>query len=400
MAQSKTFDEIAEYRLLGAVLERPADILKLTDQLFTDDRIRIYHAMKQTYLKYGELSTEGVERVYGKELPYEIETARGTKLSAILDYLAELATRRQLTAISNNIVKTLAMGISLERQDLGELLKLKPILTKEDSGLASGINGFISDLQRKRSGKYRFVSTGIEFLDYALGGEWPRQALTVVMGGSGSGKTALICQSILQMARAGIPSLFISLEMTKPRLIQRFVANIANIDGRRLKAGDISDEEAELVNHAMRELQKLPIYIEDNPELTVDQITYLVKSHKESYGIEAFFVDYLQIVPHKLQKNDSTSEVLGDITQQLRNVAVIEDISAIALSQQNRAFKGLPSLLGSGRIGHIADSAFEIEIADTISDDLRTGKIEFHKNRDGPIASSQIFYEPRYLRFK
>ena len=397
-------DESAEYRLLGAVYDKPTEILRLTSELFTGDRVLLYSAMRKAYLEFGEIAYEGIERFYGRSLPPELETARGSKLAAVLDHLADVATRRQLARIDEAIVLLMAQH-NLDRDEINKALTLRPILTKEDSGLQSGITSFVSEFQRKATGQYRFVRTGIEFMDHMLGGEWPRQALTVIMGGSGSGKTALICQSILNMARMKIPTTFVSLEMAKPKLVARFVANMANVDGLRIREGNVNQEERKRMDLALEELQSLPIFIEANPEMTIDQIVYMIKSHKEVHGIEAFFVDYLQIIDQSKKSysrsDENGAEELGILTQRLRNLAVVEELSGILLSQQNRQYKGLQSLLGSGRIGHIADSVLEI-VADSQStnDDTRPCMIEFHKNRDGPVGSCGILYKPRFLRFE
>jgi replicative DNA helicase len=289
----------------------------------------------------------------------------------------------------------------INRDEISRVLQLKPIMTREDSSLTSGISRFVSELQRKKSGQYKFISTGIRFLDHMLGGEWPRQGLTIVMGESGAGKTALVTQSILNMARLGQPTVFISLEMPQHKLIGRLVAQIAQIDGNKLKRGDITARDQERADVALEELQSLPIYIVENPEMTVDDIIYTVKTHKETHGIQAFFVDYIQIITQRGMKRDETgSEVLGDLAQKLRNLAVTEDIAGIVLSQQNRVHKGLASILGSGRIGHIADSVFEIKM-DVMStnDDKRNGEICFSKNREGPVGGCQIYYRPKFLQF-
>lgn len=389
----------AEHRLLGCVIDQPRLTEQINPLLFTGDRQRIFQAMAQTYGKHGDLAVEGVERRYGQPLPPEIEIARGAKPGSIIEHLTHLATKRQLVDVSNRVTLMLN-GSDFERETVLRSLQLPPIHTSEDSSLPGGISNFVGDLQKKRSGTYRFVSTGMGFLDLMMGGEWGRQALTVIMGQAGGGKTAAVCQSSLSMARLGIPSLFVSLEMPKARLISRYVANMASVNGLDLRKGTLTEEEVVRVDTALDELRTLPIYIIDNPEMTADEITYQVRLHKELHGIEAFFVDYLQIVAKSAANGDSVEE-LGYIAQKFRTVAKQEDIAAIALSQQNRQFSGLQSILGSGRIGHTADTVFEIKLeGGATSDDVRPCMLDFHKNRDGPMGESMCIYRPKYLRFE
>jgi KaiC/GvpD/RAD55 family RecA-like ATPase len=393
-------DDAAEYRLLAACVDRPESILGYTAELFTGDRARIFQAMQQAYLVYGEISTEGVEKFYGRILPPELEAARGAKPGAVLDKLVELATRRGVSDMINRLGLVLA-NRDLDRAQLDKILTMKPLIASDDSGLTVGITVFSSDLTRKIMKQYNFVRTGLGFLDHMLGGEWPRKALTVILGQGGGGKTALIVQSILNMARMEIPSLFISLEMPRDRIIARMVANISGIDGMRIRRGEITPDEQLLVNAAMDEIQELDkfIFIVDKPGLNIIDIQHQIRLHKERNNIQAFFVDYLQIIDRP--ESENPAEALGYLAQQLRNTAVSLDISAVLLSQQNRGFTGLSSILGSGRVGHIADAVFEIELdKSTENDSMRMCSINFHKNRDGPLGVAGCLYYPRILRFE
>lgn len=390
-------DVPAEYRLLGALIDHAPLTQNIDPALFTGERIYVFESMRQTYNHYGELSVEGVERYYKRALPPEIEIARGAKPSALIDHLSMLATKRQMLVISDYLNNALSQAY-VDRNEIAKILQLPPIKTTEDSSTLVGITEFVSDLQRKRSGQYRFIDTGISFLNNMMGNEWPRKALSVITGGPGGGKTALVCQSTLNMARdKQIPSLFVSLEMSKDRLISRYVANMTGINGLHIRAGTVTDEEAERINQAVIEFQKLPIYIIDTPVMTASDIAYQVRLHKELYGIEAFFVDFLQMINSDNYKNEY--EAIGDSVNTLRAVARQENVAGIILVQQNRSHSGIDSLAGSGKIGQLADTVFEIKLDDALNDRQRPCILDFHKNRDGPVGASSCTYFPQQLRF-
>ncbi len=390
-------DEPGEYRLLASIIERPDSVLAYGEHIFTQDRIQLLNAMKRAYLTYGNITSEGVERFYGRMIPTELEASRGTQPGAILDRLVDLATRRQLSQLVNELNMMIDYR-DLTREAVNKKLVLPALVAQEDSSLGPGVAQFISDLMRKKNGQYRFVKTGLPFLDHMLGGEWPRQALTVMIGQSGGGKTGLTVQSILNMARMGIASLFISLEMPRDRIIARMAANIAQVDGMKLRTGEISDEDQEKVDAALEEIQSLEdyIFIVDKPGLTVEEIIYQVRLHKEAHGIDAFFVDYLQIVDRP--QSDRDVEELGRVAQQLRNTAVSLDISAVALSQKNGK-EGLESIWGSRRIVHISDSIFEIEIDAASTDAQKMCRLNFLKNRDGAVGEANCLFIPRHVQF-
>ena len=390
-------DSVSEIRLLAAIVEEPKLVLKLTPDLFTEDRVDSFNAMKQAYMVYGEISSEGVELFSGKPISTEIQMAFGAKPAPIIDKLIKLATKRRLVMMSDRI-NHIVNSDKIDRDVIIRELTLPPIVMQEDASLQPGIAGFISEVKQKRNGQYRFIDTGLPFLNHMLGGEWPRQALTVILGQGGSGKTAIIANSMLNMARKGTPSLFISLEMPKAKLVSRFVANIASINGIQLRKGELTDDEVKRVDAALEELSNLPIYIIDRPALSVDDILFYVKTYKEAQSIEAFFVDYLQIV--NKYDEDNSSEGLGAVAQKIRNISVEEGVAAVLLSQQNRSLDGLASILGSGRVGHIADVVFEIKTEESQNEDSRTCQLDFHKNRDGPLGASYCTYRPKYLRFE
>lgn len=388
-------DKYAEYRLLGGIIDDPTLVLKLKIDLFTEERRQLFSAMQQTYQTYGDISTEGIQKYYPYDLPQELEASRGAKVSAIIDKLVTLAQKRSLIDISNNINNLLSRQ-NVTTEEIAGVLSVPMFMQDEVSNIGHGIQQFIAGYREKKDGKYVFVSTGFDFLDMMLGGEWPRQGLTVVLGKAGGGKTALIGNSIIHMAKNNIPSLFFSLEMRQSQLVSRMCASIASIDSTKLRKAQLLEEEEEKLNVALEQLQQLPIYINDSPHTTVERMIYEIHRHKKEYGIRAVFVDYLQIVPAP----DVDSNSLGSIIQQLRNAAVDNDVSIIVISQQNRVGDGLDSIFGSGRVGHIADVVMEIQLDDQADDVQRAATFRFVKNREGRLGDIAAIYLPKYLTYK
>lgn len=392
-------DVDSEYRLLAAFIDEPEYILKVNERLFTDTRVRLYRALRDCWLTYGSIAEEGVERFYGGPLPQQIEIARGSRPTPIIDKLVTLAHKRKLVEMALEL-EILADSLVVDINRVREITEFQPVLSAHDTSLTVGVLDFMSELNRKRNGQYQFISTGLDFLDYMLGGEWPRQGLTVVLGQAGGGKTALVCNSMLRMATAPRPiaSLFISLEMRKRQLVSRLVANLKKIDGIKLRTGQVDQVEMALVMSGIEEIQQLPIYIDDRPGLSVNEIITQMREHRERHGVQVVFVDYLQIVGGS--DPDNQSEALGAIAQQLRNAAVQLDMACVLLSQQNRGFQGLQSILGSGRVGHISDVCFEIKMPSEMNGDYRLANFDFVKNREGPLGGQSAFYYPAYLSFE
>lgn len=388
-------DKEAERRLILSLLSHQDTIPNVNKDLFTGEEHNLFCAIVSAYSAYGEVTREGIRTFLGEEPPTYIDIYSNRRPESIIDYLETLRLKRALLHVKNRI-EILVQQRSFSVDDIRSALSFDDYVSNPTT-LNDGIIEFNAELHQKVFGKYSFLSTGIDFLDYMLGGEWPRRGLTVILGEGGSGKTALISDSILRMALKGTPSLFFSLEMVKSRLVQRFVANYASIDGLKIRTGNVTEEELSKINDAVKVIQTLPIYISDDPKLTIEQIAALTRQHYKQYNIRAVFVDYLQIIGG-MSVSESTSDLYGYFAATLRNVAVECDIAAILLAQQNRSLRGLHSIFGSGRVGHVADVVFELTSTDK-QNAVRPVEIVVHKNRDGPLGSYTVAYHSPYMRF-
>lgn len=180
-------DPSAEYRLLASFIDDPDSMFNAWEGLFTDSRVGLFRAMKEAYLRYGEITHEGVEHTYNRPIPGEIDAARGSRAEPLIDRLAALERKRDLVHISNQL-NTLITAPNPDVAEIQRVLTYEPNVRGLDSSLSTGISAFISDFNRKQSGKYQFVRTGLDILDHMLGGEWGRGALTIIMARPGGGK--------------------------------------------------------------------------------------------------------------------------------------------------------------------------------------------------------------------
>jgi circadian clock protein KaiC len=81
------------------------------------------------------------------------------------------------------------------------------------------------------------ASTGIAGFDEMLDGGWPRSSSTVVQGGTGTGKTILGLQFLIEGARRGEPGLLFTLEETPDQLrgiAQGFGWDLRDLEQRKL----------------------------------------------------------------------------------------------------------------------------------------------------------------------
>jgi replicative DNA helicase len=135
------------------------------------------------------------------------------------------------------------------------------------------------------------IQTGYYELDDIIGGFRPGDFI-IIAGRPSMGKTAFAFSCMYNIANQGIPVGLLSLEMSNEQMAKRAIAFACSINlGKILKCklGTIEKEQLLALQF------ELPIYIDDSPGLTTMQIRNRARRMKQQYGIEALFIDYLQL---------------------------------------------------------------------------------------------------------
>ena len=392
-------DITAEWRLLSSIIDNPEILHSITKEIFTDDRQFILESMRGAYIKYGELTYEGLRIALKGNIPPELTSGVVANQRALIDELVLVARRRQLLEASREL-EAQSKRFEPDESMINRALEFQPLAPSSDSTIIPGAQRMLGDLFRKSNGQYQFVRTGLKFLDTMLGGEWMPKTLSVLMAKPGTGKTALVGQSMLEMAeRYGIPSLLISLEMAKEQLVLRWVSYMLEIDSSNLLVGRITAEQRSKVEAAVMHLQQLPISVIDTPTIKLDQIRKEIKDFATQGG-KVVFLDYIQIVNHfntGLRNYD-----LGEVAQTLKECAKENNIAVVALSQMNKGKDGgLDSVRDSGEISQIADTVIELSPIDEFVDDtgMRGISIKFHKNRNGRLGTASVTFNGAFQKF-
>jgi replicative DNA helicase len=392
-------DITAEWRLLASIVDNPEVMHSITKEIFTEERQFILEAMRGAYIKYGELTYEGLRLALKGDVPAELTSGVVANQRALIDELVLVARRRQLLQASREL-EIQSKRFEPDESVINQALEFEPLAPTSDSTIVPGAQRMLGDLFRKANGQYQFVHTGLKFLDTMLGGEWMPKTLTVLMAKPGTGKTALVGQSMLEMAlRYNIPSLLISLEMAKEQLVMRWVSYMLEIDSANLLIGRITTQQRQQIEDAVIKLQQLPIHVIDTPTIKLDQIKKEIKDFAMAGG-KVVFLDYIQIVNHfntGLRNYD-----LGEVAQALKESAKENNIAVIALSQMNKGKDGgLDSVRDSGEISQISDTVIELSPIDEFVDDtgMRGISIKFHKNRNGRLGTSSAAFNGAFQKF-
>ena len=387
-------DEAAEWRLLTSLLQNPELTHNVSSAIFTGEREHFYKALKAAYIKYGELSFEVLRIAFSGQIPPELLVPSAASPRALLEELSRMARRRQIYTAAA-VLANEAEKYEPDEVRIAKALAFDPVTPLHDSTLIPGAQRMLGDLGKKIDGTYAFTRTGIRFLDSLLGGEWLPKTLNIIMAKPGTGKTALVGQSMFEMARLyGTRSLFFSLEMAKEQLISRWVAYMLGIDATSIQFGRVDADTAARIEQAVIYLQTLPMFVIDDPTVTLDLMRREIAGAAHN-GCRVVFLDYLQIVRHHVHGN--RNQDLGEVAVTLKEIAKEHNLAVVLLSQMNKVGEGLDAIRDSGEVSQVADTVIEMSPIDEFPDTAgnRAVNLRFHKNRNGKLAvSTVIFHGP------
>ena len=153
------------------------------------------------------------------------------------------------------------------------------------------------------------------------------------------GKTTFAVTLAADAARRGIKTLFISIEMSKTEIAQKFISHASGVHFNKILEGYTFEEQdwtsmAEMLGQENEAWSK-NLSIDDTSETTVDVMRSINWGINEGYKF--IIVDHL----HELAFDDrrshiSLTEAMGDFVKRLRNTAQRNNIALLALCQLNR----------------------------------------------------------------
>lgn len=392
----------AEYKLLAALrAEHNHHIVwKISPDLFTDSRVELFESFRASLERYHNLSVDSIENCYKRELPDEIIVPLSIDTSPLIDKLHDAYVSRKMYDLGQEFISASKRGEGLNDQLRAAIYDIQR--PKEpDASLNTGISEFLSDFGSKYRGDYKYISTGLPFLDNMMGGEWCRSEVSIITGASGGGKSAIMGNSALAMAMKGIPVLIFSLEMPKRVLIGRWISSLAEVDAKIIRAGretitkSISDDKIARIDQAIEKLQSLPLYIIDTPALDANYMSSVIRQYHRDYGIEAFFIDYLQIMgfDNALGKHYGLSAGLLTLVQTAKDL----NIAGVILAQRHADDKRIKD--SGDAIQHTAVH-IDIEMSQEVDDlGIQIATLEYHKNRHGSLGKTTVLYNGKYLSF-
>jgi replicative DNA helicase len=231
--------------------------------------------------------------------------------------------------------------------------------------------------------------THIPRLDAALNGGLRAGGLYVLAARPAVGKTSFAQHLAQALAASELPTLFCSMEMGEAEIADRGVASTGRLSYSALQTGRMSKEDWSRAADAMEGLARLPIYVDDQPALTLRDVRFKARSIK---GLKVLVIDYLQLMTGTGQKRDTNRNAeIEEISRGLKALAKELGIAVLALSQLNRAVEQravkrptLSDLRDSGAIEQDADVVmFLWPVRELSSEGRKIVGLGIDKNRQG-----------------
>ena len=368
----------AEQALLGAILinneacDRVSGFLRAED-FFESVHARIYETAA-LLIRSGKLASpvtlktffehdDSLSEIGGAAYLARLAAAATTIINAGAygNTIHELATRRQLIELGTDLVtKAYDAPVDMAPRELIETTEQSLYVLAETSKYGSGFQSFGKALSAavdmaanayERDGGLSGLATGLCDLDAKLGGLQPCD-LIILAGRPSMGKTSLATNIAYHIARGyrgerqadgseescdgGIVAFF-SLEMSAEQLATRIISEQTEISSQRIRRGQIAEDEFKRLVTVSREIQSLPLFIDDTGGLSIAQLAARSRRLKRNRGLGLIVVDYLQLLTGSDRRSlEGRVQEVSQITNGLKALAKELGIPVLALSQLSR----------------------------------------------------------------
>ncbi len=298
----------------------------------------------------------------------------------------DLAIRRELIQVGIDL-HTRAYDAPIDDTPAAQILDAEQALYQlaERGKYEGGFRGFHESLKGaidmaaaayERDGGLSGISSGLHDLDKMLGGLQPSD-LIILAGRPSMGKTALATNIAFNAAKSykaehhadgtvavkdGAIVGFFSLEMSAEQLATRLLAEQSGVPSENIRRGRIQEHEFHALVDASRELQSIPLYIDDTGGLTIATLAARARRLKRQRGLGLLVIDYLQLLAGSGKFSDNRVQEVTQITTGLKTLAKELNVPVLALSQLSRQVESrddkrpqLSDLRESGSIEQDAD---------------------------------------------
>ncbi len=305
--------------------KRPIDMMTLTNELEKNNTLALIGGL--------EYLSEVVDAIVS-----------AANIDYYINIVQEKYLRRRLIDISTEIT-TSAYEESTDTNEVVDNAEKQIFsVTKErKAGEFKSISEVLRSTQRrledlaKNGSAITGLPTGFTQLDILTSGLHEHE-LIIIAARPAMGKTAFALNLAINAALSTPKAVAIfNLEMGAEQLAERMIGSVGGIDLKKIKTGQLNDQDWQHVNEAMSELGETNIYIEDVSGITVGDIRAKCRRLANSeQGLALVIIDYLQLIQGGARYAGNRQQEVSEISRSLKTMALELHIPVIALAQLSR----------------------------------------------------------------
>ncbi|MEN8249222.1 MAG: replicative DNA helicase [Bacteroidota bacterium] len=404
-----TFYKEAHTAIYSAILtlfnaSQPVDLLTVTNQLRKDGKL------------------EDVGGAYAiTALTTKVNSAANVEYHARI--ITEMAIKRELIRVGGEIQyeayeDTADVFDLLDKTESALFEISERNIRKNYESMTTIMGEALEELSARKEHKDGLtgVPTGFSALDRVTSG-WQKSDLVILAARPGMGKTAFIVSALRNAAvDFNRPVAIFSLEMASIQLVNRLISAEAELDGEKIKKGNLAEYEWQQLIHKTSKISKAPIFIDDTPALTILELRAKCRRLKSQHNIELIVIDYLQLMSGESSRTAGNREQeIASISRALKGLAKELEVPVVALSQLSRAVETrggdkrpqLSDLRESGSIEQDADIVMFLYRPEyyNITEDEQgmpttgTGQVIIAKHRNGSLDTVNLKFIGKFTKF-
>jgi replicative DNA helicase len=181
------------------------------------------------------------------------------------------------------------------------------------------------------------------------------------------------------------------------------------VESQKLRTGRLQESDWTKIGRAINRIDNIPLYLDDNPRVTVMEIRAKARRLKARHGgIGLIMIDYLQLMSGGASSENRQLEV-SEISRGLKILARELDVPIVALSQLSRQLESradkrpmLADLRESGSLEQDADVVmflYRDEVYNRDSPDKASAELIIAKHRSGPTGVARLVFRGQYTKF-
>ncbi len=423
-------DEAAEKAILGSILLDNSILNELSSILEAKDFYKNGHReLFQTMLDYlnenGNSKIDIITLVDGLNKKNKLELCGGvsyissltndapSSANAIIyaNMIKKLSMRRRLITITTNLkdnaydlTQDISTAIDKGESLLSNLATMGNVAGEYANASQILIQTIGNIEDRTKEDSFIGFSTGFNDLDKRLSGGFKEQDYVIIGARPSIGKTAFALTVALNMLlihnyRIG----FLSLEMKATDLLERALTGISRVNFSNIRNGLLTEDELAQIFDACESLAKQKFFIQDTPNMQLNDIRTQARKMKREDDIQLLFIDYIGLI----QNTDNSvprHEQIANISRTLKQLTRELNIPIIVLSQVGRQTDGqlprLSDLRESGSIEQDADVVILLHRNNAEEALIQKTEVLVAKNRNGETGKLDLGFHTNIVRFE